>query len=684
MLTAALALAVAHSHVAVRGLDDDSCWATTLLSATSIAGAVALPPPDPLVPSATVAQCRAACCAAEFCVAWSLDSLKPPGSRCSLFASRGVLERAGRSSIVSSYRAMAVPPDASWSWSWDRVPLYSHSCNTSGAYNTRAVANLTSKRWDMGLITLDWEQNYSHTLAHHLRQNTVRQAQAIVAAAPCAKVLGYLQGYLALNFSDPESVAIRGHEKDDFWIRNPDGTLVEKSVTGGCEYGQQCGRVMNASVPELRNWYVEEVALPTLRSDGVAGLFVDNSMALGLGPSINGGPWGASIAMQRASATLLRQLGEATRALAAGKRNLFSIYSRNVRFTDNEPPAPPVAQTSFALITARLTTPACGLAGVYYEDRRQNTRARVPPGCTMCGLDLCDAALVQQVACAEIETLTPGPPFNCSMLPFAFIKPAATPPCSAIGTYYEDKLMKTKAWVPTCEMCGMNTCKDATVVPCAHVLALRGKNWDPKGPNLAFNCSMMPTPPPPPPSASPFITEEELVRYWRDIPWGRYYDGAAPHSWITDPSPAACVSYVRNMELEALAGIPFVVGTGGANGAGAKAPLSEAGVQKALAMFLIAAGNHSRFGYMDGYDCYYAAAPPPYVWRPTRSSGDTCAWKWRPEFERPLGPPRSWASWDGAFHFEREFAHLNVSLDCATGTANLTWRDTAKNAITVV
>ena len=69
MLTAALALAVAHSHVAVRGLDDDSCWATTLLSATSIAGAVALPPPDPLVPSATVAQCRAACCAAEFCVA---------------------------------------------------------------------------------------------------------------------------------------------------------------------------------------------------------------------------------------------------------------------------------------------------------------------------------------------------------------------------------------------------------------------------------------------------------------------------------------------------------------------------------------------------------------------------------------------------------------------------------------
>lgn len=290
-------------------------------------------------------------------------------------------------------------------------------------------------------------------------------------------------------------------------------------------------------------------------------------------------------------------------------------------------------------------------------------------------MDLCDAEVVQQVACAAMEALAPGPPFNCSMLPYAFIKPAATPPCNVIGTYFEDKLKKTKTWVPTCGMCGMNTCTAASVVSCATLQALRGKDWDPKGGNPAFNCSMLPglSPSPPPPPAPAYITEEELVGYWREIPWGRYYDGAAPLSWITDNSPAVCVDYVRNMQFEALAGIPVVAGTGGADSAGEKAPLSEEGFQKALAMFLIAAGNHSRFGYMDGYDCYYAATPPPYVWRPTRSSGDTCAWKWRPEFERNLGPPRSWGSWDGAFRFEREFEHVNVSLDCATGAANLTW-----------
>jgi hypothetical protein len=64
----------------------------------------------------------------------------------------------------------------------------------------------------------------------------------------------------------------------------------------------------------------------------------------------------------------------------------------------------------------------------------------------------------------------------------------------------------------------------------------------------------LPRSPPPPPS--PVITEQELVGYWRKIPWGRYYDGAAPLSWVTDPSPAACVAFVRNMQTEALAGIP--------------------------------------------------------------------------------------------------------------------------------
>jgi hypothetical protein len=652
-----------------------SCWETTVLAATSISGATDLPPLKPAVPSTTVAQCRRACCAAELCVAWSLDTLKRRDLQCSLFASRGVLARANRSSIVSSYRAMSVPLEASWSWSWDKIPLYSHSSNTSGAYNSRAVANLTSKRWGMGLITLDWEQNYTQTSAHHLRQSTVSQARAIVAAAPDAKVLGYVQGYLALNFSDSAGIAIQNSSKDNFWVHNPDGTLFEVSVEGNCEFGQQCGRVMNASVPELRKWWVEKVALPTLQSDGVAGLFIDNSMALGLGPSINGGVWPASVAVQRESAQMLRLLGEATQIFAAGKRILFSIYSRDISFTDNQPVAPPVPYSNFALITAKPSSTPCGVSGLYYEDVGRKTRTLVP-SCTMCGMDLCDATVVQQISCAKIKALAPGPPFECSMLPYRFVKPAATPPCDVIGTYFEDKLKGTKTWVPTCDMCGMNTCTAATIVSCATMRALHGKNWDPKGFNSAFNCSMLPglsrSPPPP----SPVITEQELVTYWRNISWGRYYDGAAPRSWITDPSPAACVAFVRNMQFEALAGIPVVVGTGGANSAGAKSPLSEAGFRKALAMFLIAAGNHSRFGYMDGYDCYYAAAPPPYVWRPTRSSGDTCAWKWRPEFERPLGDPRSWANWNGAFKFEREFEHLNVTLDCAAGTAKFDWRET--------
>ena len=298
---------------------------------------------------------------------------------------------------MSSYRAMSVPPKASWGWSWDKIPLYSHSCNTSGAYNSGAVANLTSTRWGMGLTTLDWEQNYSATSAHHLLQSTASQAQAIVAAAADAKVLGYVQGFLALNFSDPASVAIRGRSKDNFWIHKPDGTLFEVSVAGNCEYGMQCGRVMNASVPELRKWWVEEVALPTMQTDGVAGLFIDNSMALGLGPSINGGLWPASIAVQRDSAQMLRLLGEAAQIFAPGKRTLFSIYSRDISFTDNQPPAPPVPHSNFALITAKPPG-TCGVShtGVYYEDVRNQTRAPVP-SCVMCGMNLCDATVVQQV-----------------------------------------------------------------------------------------------------------------------------------------------------------------------------------------------------------------------------------------------------------------------------------------------
>ena len=38
-----------------------------------------------------------------------------------------------------------------------------------------------------------------------------------------------------------------------------------------------------------------------------------------------------------------------------------------------------------------------------------------------------------QVPCAEIQALSPGPPFECSMLPYRFVQPAQTPPCDVIG-----------------------------------------------------------------------------------------------------------------------------------------------------------------------------------------------------------------------------------------------------------
>lgn len=47
-----------------------------------------------------------------------------------------------------------------------------------------------------------------------------------------------------------------------------------------------------------------------------------------------------------------------------------------------------------------------------------------------------------------------------------------------------------------------------------------------------FDCSKLPGPPQPQPQQP--ITEQELLGYWRDMPWGlwglwgRHYDGAEP------------------------------------------------------------------------------------------------------------------------------------------------------------
>ena len=50
------------------------------------------------------------------------------------------------------------------------------------------------------------------------------------------------------------------------------------------------------------------------------------------------------------------------------------------------------------------------------------------------------------------------------------------------------------------------------------------------------------------------------------------------------------MQFVRNMQVEALSGIPTIAGA-------ATGPLTEPAFQKALAMFLMAAEKHSRFGY---------------------------------------------------------------------------------------
>jgi hypothetical protein len=39
-----------------------------------------------------------------------------------------------------------------------------------------------------------------------------------------------------------------------------------------------------------------------------------------------------------------------------------------------------------------------------------------------------------------------------------------------------------------------------------------------------------------------------------------------------------------------------------------------------------------------------------------------------------LGAPRSWARWDGGYRFERQFEYLNITLDCAAGTATFAWQ----------
>jgi hypothetical protein len=172
---------------------------------------------------------------------------------------------------------MSVPaagwPEADFAF----VPRFTYTSNASGLFSETALANLTSGHYPV--VSLDWEVNYTATKAHHLRRSTIAQARAIVAAAPDTKVLAYQQGFLAMNVLDAWQEAVRDPAKQSWFVHKPDGSVftwdVNPNVPDYCEYGQHCARVYNASVPEMRAWYISAAALPTLADPSIKGLQVE-------------------------------------------------------------------------------------------------------------------------------------------------------------------------------------------------------------------------------------------------------------------------------------------------------------------------------------------------------------------------------------------------------------------------
>ena len=528
---------------------------------------------------------------------------------CMLFPERGVLAEAFVTTTVSAYRGFSVPPDQSWTFSWDTVPLYSHSSNSSGFYSPAALKNLTTGIFGESVHTLDWEVGYTQTKSHHLRKFTTSQAQAIIAANPAMKVFVYQQGELASNYSDAERVAIEDPTKDAWWIHDLKGKLFTWDTgrppfkPGYCEWGQRCARLLNVSVPAMRKWFVDKIVLPTLADPAVAGTFYDESMQLGQRPA----PWiadGAAGAVQARrlqldSAQLHREVGEAVLREHPGKRTLLSI--QNIVFSDNYLPA---------------GTSAC---------------SSHPSAC-------------------------------------AFVMSGRCPNGFGRTVYWADEAARTKAWVPHCDMCGLNICgMEHTMqnLTCAELDSLANVS--------DFECKDLPSPPTA--GTKDLITEQELVKILGRIPWGRFYEGWPGYGWTNGKDhqdPAGCVAAVRNVQAEALAGIPVV--TAFAYGANFRPFHDSSSFEKALAMYLMAAEKHSRFGYMNGYVCTDPNATlAPGLPINSSWSETSCTWLWRPELERPLGPPKSWARWDGRYRFHREFEKLNVSLDCMSGKANFSW-----------
>jgi len=76
-----------------------------------------------------------------------------------------------------------------------------------------------------------------------------------------------------------------------------------------------------------------------------------------------------------------------------------------------------------------------------------------------------------------------------------------------------------------------------------------------------------------------------------------------------------------------------------------------------LACFLAAAQRNCYFCYSWGYREFHGT------------------FDWRPEFDRPLGPPKGEAVRDG-WTYRRQFEHASVLVDLEKKIARIEWRET--------
>ena len=143
---------------------------------------------------------------------------------------------------------------------------------------------------------------------------------------------------------------------------------------------------------------------------------------------------------------------------------------------------------------------------------------------------------VQQILFTDNQP--PLPPSDCSLTPSpcSFILSGACPSSPhGLAVFFVNTVAKTKVWIPTCMQCGIDLCapdlqRAMRNLTCAELDALKNVT--------AFDCSMLPNHQ----QTQALITEQELLSYWKDIPWGRYYDGAEPQqATISAQSPQNCV-----------------------------------------------------------------------------------------------------------------------------------------------